>query len=141
MRTTVAGQVGTAVAMPLARPGDCRLSRGQGIMDRQRFSGARAVDFPVQGGTRHLPPAHFPGLSAVPIAAAVLPPEQALAASVPALTPAGQAALEAARVLAQQATAPATLKADWTHYADWCAAHGFIAVPAAFRSLSNSSGQ
>jgi integrase len=120
--------------MPLARPGDCRLSRGQGIMDRQRFSGARAVDFPVQGGTRHLPPAHFPGLSAVPIAAAVLPPEQALAASVPALTPAGQAALATAQALAQQATAPATLrayKADWTHYADWCAAHGFIAVPAA----------
>ncbi len=35
--------------------------------------------------------------------------------------------------MARQATASATLrayKADWTHYATWCAAHGFIAVPA-----------
>jgi integrase len=71
---------------------------------------------------------------AVTIAAAVLPPEQALAASVPALTPAGQAALATAQALAQQATAPATLrayKADWSHFAEWCAAHGFVPVPAA----------
>src|SRR6195952_1042676 len=49
-------------------------------------------------------------------------------------TAAGQAALAAAQALAKQATAPATLrayKADWTHYAAWCAAHGFVAVPAA----------
>jgi hypothetical protein len=49
-------------------------------------------------------------------------------------TAAGQAALAAAQALARQATAPATLrayKADWTHYADWCAAHGFVPVPAA----------
>ena len=34
----------------------------------------------------------------------------------------------------RQATAPATLrayKADWTHFSQWCAAHGFIAAPAA----------
>jgi hypothetical protein len=49
-------------------------------------------------------------------------------------TPAGQAALAAAQALAKQATVPATLrayKADWTDYADWCAVHGFVAVPAA----------
>ena len=48
--------------------------------------------------------------------------------------PAGQAALEAAQALARKATAPATLrayKADRTHSADWCTAHGFVPVPAA----------
>jgi hypothetical protein len=43
-----------------------------------------------------------------------------------ALTPAGQAALATAQALAKQAIAPATLrayKADWTHFARWCAAH------------------
>src|ERR1700712_5604894 len=67
---------------------------------------------------------------AVTIAADHGPPEATTAAP----TAAGQAALAAAQALARQATAPATLrayKADWTHYADWCAAHGFIAVPAA----------
>jgi integrase len=47
---------------------------------------------------------------------------------------AGQAALEAAQTLGRKAAAPATLrayKADWTHYAAWCASHGFIPVPAA----------
>jgi integrase len=42
--------------------------------------------------------------------------------------------LAAAQALARQAAAPATLrayKADWTHYAAWCAAHGFAPVPAA----------
>ena len=37
-------------------------------------------------------------------------------------------------MLAKQATASATLrayKADWTHFAQWCTAHGFIPVPAA----------
>jgi integrase len=66
-------------------------------------------------------------------------PNQALIIAAdrgPTTTPtaAGQAALAAAQALAKRATAPATLrayKADWTHYADWCAAHGFIAVPAA----------
>ncbi len=49
-------------------------------------------------------------------------------------TAAGQAALDTAQVLARKAAAPATLrayKADWTHYAAWCAGHGFVPVPAA----------
>ena len=44
-------------------------------------------------------------------------------------TPAGQAALDAAEALGRKAAAPATLrayKADWSHYATWCAAHGSI---------------
>jgi integrase len=67
----------------------------------------------------------------------ILPPTQdeaAAAAVLPALTPAGAAALATARALAQKATAAATLrayKADWTHFSQWCAAHGFIPVPAA----------
>src|SRR6195952_2232095 len=67
---------------------------------------------------------------AVTIAADRGLPETAAAAP----TPAGQAALDAAQELAKRATAPATLrayKADWTHFADWCAAHGFVPVPAA----------
>jgi hypothetical protein len=69
--------------------------------------------------------------------AAILPPDAldtAAPAALPALTPAGAAALAAAQDLARQATAPATLrayKADWTHFAAWCAAHGFTPVPAA----------
>ena len=54
--------------------------------------------------------------------------------AAPALTEAGQAALDVARALGRNATAPATLrayKADWTHYAAWCAAKGFTPVPAA----------
>ncbi len=49
-------------------------------------------------------------------------------------TAAGQAALDIAQALARKAAAPATLrayKADWTHYAAWCAGHGFVPVPAA----------
>jgi len=48
-------------------------------------------------------------------------------------TAAGQAALEAAQALGRTAAAPATLrayKADWTHYAAWCAAAGLTPVPA-----------
>ena len=69
----------------------------------------------------------------VVIAADSRPPDDGPAAPVPALTSAGQAALAAAQALARKATAPATLrayKADWTHFAQWCAAHGFIPVPA-----------
>ena len=47
---------------------------------------------------------------------------------------AGQAALAEAQRLARQATAPATLRAyraDWQHFARWCAAAGFVPVPAA----------
>jgi integrase len=67
----------------------------------------------------------------------ILPPDArdtAAPARLPALSTAGQAALAAAQALAKQATAPATLrayKADWTHFARWCAEHGFIPVPAA----------
>ena len=55
----------------------------------------------------------------------ILPPETAPATVAPALTPAGQAALDTAQALAKRATAPATLrahKADWTHFSQWCAA-------------------
>ena len=60
---------------------------------------------------------------------AVLPPPDARA-----LTPDGAAALDAAQALARHAAAPATLrayKADWTHFSRWCAAKGFVPVPAA----------
>jgi integrase len=49
-------------------------------------------------------------------------------------TAAGQAALARAQGLARQAAAAATLrayKADWQHYAAWCAGAGFAPVPAA----------
>jgi hypothetical protein len=49
-------------------------------------------------------------------------------------SPEGGAALAAAETFARQAAAPATLrayKADWQHYAAWCARSGFIPVPAA----------
>jgi integrase len=70
---------------------------------------------------------------------ATVPSTNDTVASVPAslvgsLSPAGAAALAAAQALAQKATAAATLrayKADWTHFSQWCAAHGCVAVPAA----------
>jgi integrase len=74
---------------------------------------------PLRPGTRLVPP---------PETAVIVPP------GTPVLTPAGHAALEAAQALARNAAAPATLrayKADWTHFADWCAAKGFVPVPAA----------
>lgn len=61
------------------------------------------------------------------------PAERQGQAVVPALTPAGQAALARAQAFARQAVSPATLrayKADWTHYAAWCASTGFVPVPA-----------
>jgi integrase len=71
-----------------------------------------------------------------PTAGDILPPETALALAAGASprTAAGQAALVTAQTLARQATAAATLrayKADWTHFSQWCAAHGFLAAPAA----------
>lgn len=48
-------------------------------------------------------------------------------------TAAGLAALATAEEFAQKSAAPATLrayKADWRHYANWCATAGFIPVPA-----------
>jgi integrase len=62
--------------------------------------------------------------------AEILPP---VAETLLTISEAGQAALDAAAALAKQANAPATLrayKADWTHYAAWCAEKGFIPVPA-----------
>ena len=47
---------------------------------------------------------------------------------------AGEAALARAQALARRAAAPATLRAyraDWAHYASWCAQAGFVPVPAA----------
>ena len=65
----------------------------------------------------------------------ILPPETALGSRRRhRRAAAGQAALAAAQTLARQATAAATLrayKADWTHFSAWCAAHGFLAAPAA----------
>jgi integrase len=68
-----------------------------------------------------------------PPAVAPLPPAIRGSDGVIPPTAAGQAALATAQALARQATAPATLrayKADWTHFAEWCAAHGFTPVPA-----------
>lgn len=65
------------------------------------------------------------------VPATAAPPDHGVA--VP-LTEAGAAALAAAAALARKAAAPATLrayKADWTHYAAWCAKMGFSPVPAA----------
>jgi integrase len=70
----------------------------------------------------------------VTVAGDIRPPEASPAATAPTLTPAGQAALAAAQAFTRKAAAANTLrayKADWTHFADWCAAHGFVAVPAA----------
>jgi integrase len=69
---------------------------------------------------------------------AILAPAREIAVVSPSatapLTSEGEAALAAAQALARNAAAPATLrayKADWTHFADWCAAKGFVPVPAA----------
>jgi integrase len=62
------------------------------------------------------------------------PPDTAVPAIPLAPTAAGQAALTTAQLLARQAAAPATLrayKADWQHFSRWCAAAGFVPVPAA----------
>ena len=79
------------------------------------------------------PPAPIPRS---PPADDILPPATglAVAAEVSPRIAAGQAALATAQTLARQATAAATLrayKADWTHFSEWCAAHGFLAAPAA----------
>ena len=53
---------------------------------------------------------------------------------LPVPSAAGAAALAAAQTLAREAAAPATLRAyraDWQHFARWCAAAGFVPVPAA----------
>ena len=61
-----------------------------------------------------------------------VPARSDAAATAPATTE-GEAALAAAQAFARQAMAPATLrayKADWQHYAAWCARAGFVPVPA-----------
>ena len=68
-----------------------------------------------------------PDRQAVDLAVAAAPP-------APVLGPAAAAALAAAKAYARKATAPATLRAyraDWEHYAQWCAATGLAPVPAA----------
>ena len=75
-------------------------------------------------------PDHAPGLAGDLIPA---PGETRGRSLVPVPTEVGQAALAAAEQLSRKAAAPATLrayKADWTHFADWCAAAGFAPVPA-----------
>ena len=62
------------------------------------------------------------------------------AAATPPTTE-GEAALAAAQAFARQAVAPATpraYKADWQHYAAWCARLGFVPVPATPPSASIS---
>ena len=66
---------------------------------------------------------------------AIVTPDAILAPGTAPATPtaAGQAALDAAQALAQHAASPATLrayKADWAHFAAWCAEKGFVPVPA-----------
>jgi hypothetical protein len=97
-----------APASPIAHPGFG--TRGSGI----RGSAAPTADTPPQTGR---------------IAAVVT--EAVLTEAV--LTEQGRAALAEAAALARNANAPATLRAyrsDWAHYAAWCAAMGFVPVPA-----------
>jgi len=80
------------------------------------------------------PPDRPPVAAAAPAGIARASERETLADSTPVPTPAGQAALAAAQALAKKATAPATLRAykgDWAHFSAWCAANGFIPVPAA----------
>jgi hypothetical protein len=73
----------------------------------------------------------------------ILPPGGNAAAPAATQTAPAQAALKAAQALASHATAAATLrayKADWTHFAAWCAANGFIPVPAAPATVRRLSG-
>src|ERR1700761_5583446 len=75
-----------------------------------------------------------PGKHMLAGAGDILPPEAGPTHVAGVPTPAGEAALAAAQAFAGRATAAATLrayKADWTHFAQWCAAHGFVPVPAA----------
>jgi integrase len=65
--------------------------------------------------------------------APALAPVVSVPMGAPTPTASGQAALAQAQALARQAAAPATLrayKADWQHFAAWCAAAGFVPIPA-----------
>ena len=71
------------------------------------------------------------GRAPAPDGAVLVPAAGGTVATTP--NAAGQAALATARALARNAAAPATLrayKADWAHYAAWCARGGFTPVPA-----------
>lgn len=71
---------------------------------------------------------------ASPLPAAILTSQPVPASGIEGPTEAGQAALAAAQGYARKSAAPATLrayKADWTHFQQWCTAHGFTPVPAA----------
>ena len=74
-----------------------------------------------------------------PLHGDVLPPEAGpVASSALALTAAGLAAQAAAETFARKANAPATLrayKADWAHYAAWCAEQGVPPIPAAPKTV------
>ena len=75
-----------------------------------------------------------PGNQRLAGAGEILPPDTGPTPMPRLPTPAGAAALAAAQAFAGRATAAATLrayKADWTHFAQWCATHGFVPVPAA----------
>ena len=70
-----------------------------------------------------------PGKQRLAGAGDILPPEAGPTPVAGVPTPAGEAALAAAQAFAGRATAAATLrayKADWTHFSQWCAAHGFV---------------
>ena len=59
---------------------------------------------------------------------------QAVAMVAQTPTASGQAALAVAQALARKSAAAATMrayKADWTHFSQWCTAHGFSPIPAA----------
>jgi hypothetical protein len=95
------------------------------------FQGCNSVAIPAGSGlsrARHRSTAN----RTIGKPAGILPPAPSPAAvPVTALvpTPSGQAALAAAQALAKHATAPAILrayKADWTHFSQWCTAHGFV---------------
>lgn len=90
---------------------------------------ADAANLPL--AMSHAPPS---AAAITPGAVAPTPADGGIAAPPAGPTAAGMAALAAAEALARRAAAPATLrayKADWTHYARWCAEHGFVPVPAA----------
>ena len=94
-----------------------------GVMTEPRPSEPLAAD----------PPARNPSAdrAAVPDGAVVAPTAGGAVVTTP--NAAGQAALATARALARNAAAPATLRAyraDWAHYAAWCAQAGFTPVPA-----------
>jgi integrase len=99
------------------------------VCRRRRRAGGASVS-PV-AASPDLPQTDSPDTHGAVVAVAI--PNLAGAAESPAPTASGLAALAAARALAARSAAPATLRAyraDWTHYAAWCAEHGFTPVPA-----------